>query len=73
MFNPGCGVDGSAACGWGVRGLLWGLVLDNVYISKDIDLDLRRRGNMKIMAVLIEKWTSDVVPMYMQAATREIT
>ena len=50
---------------WGVR-LPLGLVSDNVWIREGMELDLRRRGKAKILAVFIEKWTSEFVPMYMQ-------
>ena len=49
---------------WVVR-LPLGLVSDTVWILKGIDLDFRRRGRVKILAVFIEKWTGDFVPMYM--------
>lgn len=49
----------------GVR-LPLGLVSDNVWTLEGIDLDRKRNGKAKILAVFIEKWTSDFVPMYMQ-------
>ena len=49
---------------WGVR-LPLGLVSDNVWILEGMELDLRRRGKAKILAVFIERWTSEFVPMYM--------
>lgn len=42
-----------------------GCVSEYVDIVEGNDPDLRGRGKMKILAFFIEKWTRDVVPMYM--------
>ena len=42
-----------------------GLISDKVWILEVIDLDLGRRGKVKIVVVFIENRTSDFVPTYM--------
>ena len=54
LFDPCCGVGRSAACGWGLGGLLWGWYQTMYYIG-EIDIEFRRREKSKILAVYIEK------------------